>query len=562
MKTLLAVALLFLIPASVFSQTLVWQTPATENPAWVHSADNGNVYAAYAHTLYKLDANGAQIWSTPLGSSGLEYFSAGQSGVYVLYGPFGSTPNVAYVSNAGTLSWSRALSGVVGASVGGEHCMYTDNADNLIVLYRALNISGQGSSYLTKLDLAGNTVFDMQLPVPKLKGAIDQAYNWFLLDSQGRSWAICNSTTHSGNDINFTENLYVDLLIIGADGKTVLKSRISKGVSATGKANGSQTQGCPFYDGMQMGGLYRGLLVLGTTDAKEVFTVKGKSTKTEDQSSWLVDMVTDRGGITTFSYKSKAGIKMADYKGDGLYNSLTSISVSNDGIYLTGTVAAVSNGNLSGVQTLLSLEPISQTAKWIVNDPAIAPTTFYPHLNSPGLLAATRPLNPNSGTNLCYYNMTNGKLASSFVFGYDQVNLGPGAWSLDGSSLYAYANNDFRQLGPIIFKFSIVPGGSSANQPGRVEENSGKPSTYALQQNYPNPFNPTTTISYQLVEDAHVTLKIYNALGQEVRILVNEMQTAGNKSAVFDANGLSSGVYFYRLTAGTFTDMKKMVIAK
>ncbi len=88
------------------------------------------------------------------------------------------------------------------------------------------------------------------------------------------------------------------------------------------------------------------------------------------------------------------------------------------------------------------------------------------------------------------------------------------------------------------------------------------PTEFALQQNYPNPFNPTTTISYQLSATSQVELTVFNAAGQKVRTLVSSKQNAGSYSASFDANGLSSGIYIYRLTAGNFTQMRKMVLIK
>jgi hypothetical protein len=85
---------------------------------------------------------------------------------------------------------------------------------------------------------------------------------------------------------------------------------------------------------------------------------------------------------------------------------------------------------------------------------------------------------------------------------------------------------------------------------------------YALMQNYPNPFNPSTTISYQLPQNSFVTLKVYNILGNEVATLVNEQQTAGKYNFNFKANNLASGVYFYKLTAGNFTSIKKLTLLK
>ncbi len=89
-----------------------------------------------------------------------------------------------------------------------------------------------------------------------------------------------------------------------------------------------------------------------------------------------------------------------------------------------------------------------------------------------------------------------------------------------------------------------------------------KPLVYELAQNYPNPFNPTTKIEYSIPAQSQVVLKIYNIVGQEVATLVNEVQKAGIHNVKFGASNLSSGVYFYRLTAGDFTSVKKMVLLK
>ena len=83
-----------------------------------------------------------------------------------------------------------------------------------------------------------------------------------------------------------------------------------------------------------------------------------------------------------------------------------------------------------------------------------------------------------------------------------------------------------------------------------------------LFQNYPNPFNPATQISYALSASGFVSLKVYDVLGKEVATLVNELKEAGSYEVKFDALKLSSGIYFYRITAGSFIQTKKMVVAK
>ena len=88
------------------------------------------------------------------------------------------------------------------------------------------------------------------------------------------------------------------------------------------------------------------------------------------------------------------------------------------------------------------------------------------------------------------------------------------------------------------------------------------PSSFELHQNHPNPFNPTTTIEYSLPEAVNVKLSIFNTLGQEIAVLVDGFQDAGSKSVEFDAGMMSSGIYFYRIEAGDFRDMKKMALVK
>ncbi|MBV6477945.1 MAG: hypothetical protein HGGPFJEG_00690 [Ignavibacteria bacterium] len=85
---------------------------------------------------------------------------------------------------------------------------------------------------------------------------------------------------------------------------------------------------------------------------------------------------------------------------------------------------------------------------------------------------------------------------------------------------------------------------------------------FQLQQNYPNPFNPVTTIKYNLVKNSFVTLKVFDMLGKEIKTLVSEYQSTGIKEINFDASGLTSGVYFYSISAGDFSDVKKMMLLK
>ena len=90
----------------------------------------------------------------------------------------------------------------------------------------------------------------------------------------------------------------------------------------------------------------------------------------------------------------------------------------------------------------------------------------------------------------------------------------------------------------------------------------GVPANFVLGQNYPNPFNPATIIRYELPAEAFVHLSVFNVLGQEVRVLVNQKEQAGARSVQFDGSAMPSGVYFVRMMAGPFAETKKMVLLR
>jgi hypothetical protein len=107
----------------------------------------------------------------------------------------------------------------------------------------------------------------------------------------------------------------------------------------------------------------------------------------------------------------------------------------------------------------------------------------------------------------------------------------------------------------VILKYNYEPNsikGDSKNQP----------QDFVLLQNYPNPFNPKTSIEYRVGSIQYVTLKVYDVLGNEIAVLVNEEKFSGEYETVFNAAELSSGVYFYKLTAGDYTFTKKMMVVK
>jgi hypothetical protein len=100
--------------------------------------------------------------------------------------------------------------------------------------------------------------------------------------------------------------------------------------------------------------------------------------------------------------------------------------------------------------------------------------------------------------------------------------------------------------------------------PGEVtaERKVEKPREFALAQNYPNPFNPTTEIQFTIVNRQLATVNVYDVLGREVATLVNEVKEPGSYTVHWDASSVGSGVYFYRLRAGSFVQTRRMMLVK
>jgi len=88
------------------------------------------------------------------------------------------------------------------------------------------------------------------------------------------------------------------------------------------------------------------------------------------------------------------------------------------------------------------------------------------------------------------------------------------------------------------------------------------PRQFMLRQNYPNPFNPSTTFAFSIPKKSFVSLKVYDVIGREVATVVSEQLNEGNYTQQWNASGLSSGVYFYRIQAGNFVETKKLILLK
>ena len=155
------------------------------------------------------------------------------------------------------------------------------------------------------------------------------------------------------------------------------------------------------------------------------------------------------------------------------------------------------------------------------------------------------------GFNQIYYTINSGT-------NWTQYNLGFGGWLY---SVYFTSSSTGYICGDYGTVYKTTDGGGLFTT--GIKSNSGEVlSSYKLYQNYPNPFNPTSNIKYQISKSSNVKLTVYDVLGHEVTTLVNGVYTPGTYNITFDASSYPTGIYFYKLSAGSFSESKKMLLIK
>ncbi|MBK8550669.1 MAG: T9SS type A sorting domain-containing protein [Ignavibacteria bacterium] len=182
--------------------------------------------------------------------------------------------------------------------------------------------------------------------------------------------------------------------------------------------------------------------------------------------------------------------------------------------------------------------------------------------------------NPPGTSNFIPFNMYGLKDGSNLIFGFFFTNSNKCFKTSDygttwiQETLPPQAASSLRLMQFVNSTLGYAAGGGGVflrygNSIGISLTNTQVPTAFKLEQNYPNPFNPTTSINFSIPTSSEVSLKVYDAIGKEVSVLVNEFKSAGNYTVDFTAgSGLNSGVYFYTLNADEFTLTKKLMLLK
>lgn len=145
--------------------------------------------------------------------------------------------------------------------------------------------------------------------------------------------------------------------------------------------------------------------------------------------------------------------------------------------------------------------------------------------------------------------------------GYEVVGFVAGSGSTTEQRSYVFRDDNIPN-GKYIYRLKQIDFNGVFDYSNEIEVEVNAPLDFSLEQNFPNPFNPSTTINYSIAEASLVKIAVYNLLGQEVALIVNEFKGAGQYSVQFDASFLTSGAYFYTIETPQFKQTRKMLLAK
>ena len=151
---------------------------------------------------------------------------------------------------------------------------------------------------------------------------------------------------------------------------------------------------------------------------------------------------------------------------------------------------------------------------------------------------------------------------ASNIKSWESTGFVEGAGNSNSPKNYSFNDADISGANVIYYRLKQIDIDGSYSYSPEVEVELTSPDIYSLSQNYPNPFNPSTKISYTITRNEIVNLSVYNVLGKEIAVLVNELQSPGSYAITFSADDLPGGVYFYKLETPGFTKTSKMILLK
>lgn len=306
------------------------------------------------------------------------------------------------------------------------------------------------------------------------------------------------------------------------------------------------TEAGGFINSVQMGNFFAGFMVGDPVGGR--WSLWGTTTggATWDSSSFYLPAAgADAGWNNSFFFDVTAGVWFGT-NNTRVYKSLT----------LVNWTTQVTTGQVNSYAVWFNNPLIGMTGGTALLITTNSGTSWQ---NVPSALPGTANLSGITGFGLTWLVTRQANII------YGSTNNGV-SWNVNytapGAGLYRHIGKD-RASGNVFFATSSTGGISKGVFfVGITPVSNSIPDNYSLSQNYPNPFNPGTDIKFSIPQNGFVTLSIYDALGREVKNIVNENLKAGEYKVNFDASGLTSGTYFYKLISGSFVQTKKMVLVK
>ncbi|MBS4027925.1 MAG: T9SS type A sorting domain-containing protein [Ignavibacteriales bacterium] len=577
-QIILSTIIIFVFTTLSFSQTEVWRNylAAVSRYTDMKKDTNGNIYwntlGFDSEIIKKINQNGNTVWSKSFNDV-LQIRNTG-SGFYIIdwnTNLFHINFTIYFYNTSGIKVWEKFF----------DRTWYNfsscDESGNLMICYRTVNYG----SWITKYNKEGGEIFHLNIPQLKEgKSYVDLFNSSGIEDSNNRVWILGNLSVNKEKNTETSyyslEKIYLYLVIMDkTSGEIIVKKKLpsiyheeDKNKEDGGRRTeyhkeenfeNANDENIPFLSADN-------LCIWGDNELY-ISNEKPKSFKEFEAITWRLITVNSKGNFKNFThkgnglitYKERDEVDSITYAGKYFEHRLYGVSGNEGGyIYLTGFIlrgkAVNELGEVYEDGVLMKYNPTSKKIVWkktFLNNSA---TDVNVDRNGNVYVRLS-----NFSKRLYVFD-SNGNGPDSITFN-DPVYSIPKYATLDSGYVYLLMRDS---VGTYLGKFTLPTFKFASNF---VNQNEAE--RFFLAQNYPNPFNPTTAISFSLLAVSNITLKVYNVLGQEVATLLNsESLEEGKHEIQFDASGLTSGVYFYRLIVAdekgkqVYSETKKLLLMK
>ncbi|MBI5476615.1 MAG: T9SS type A sorting domain-containing protein [Ignavibacteriales bacterium] len=557
MKYFLILFLSLIATTLCFAQTELWRINGQYNIN--KPADNGSIYLAHGigtspDTIKKISSDGVTIWEKEFKSS-INQFLTHDGNFYILFHSSIYQDSVTYFDKNGERLWTLNYP----ASYASDRASIDQNGN----LYFFLNYDSPYGR-LCKLDSTGTWKFQGEIPIIPIIDEWGADFYGPFVDNN-KVWLIAyvlkNDYIEKRNTWYDNDSLHTIVFQFDANTGSYISytkalkvlTRMEKG-DTKGNSTTFEAYDCPYtiYETYTVSG---NLILAGTYSTSMYKTNVRENLTGEEKSEWHLLITNPDGKSKLFKYKGKGYYQEKEPGSSVKYNGnyLAHVGIGkNSMIYLSGEIAMGKevNGIGTGYYTtgaLIKYNVAKKKSMWVKKDfgGGNCWVTQSQHVMIMG----------SSGISICDSNGNESTTRLSFA---DIIAKIPKELNTRDDQIFLNMNRLWPSS-PYFAKYSLAPLQFQKN----IVDNLEKPFEYSLDQNYPNPFNPTTTIKFTLQEELNVTLKVFNTLGQEVAtILNNEFLEEGEHEIEFNAGSLASGVYFYRIDAGSFIDTKKFILIR